>query len=76
MLPERRLQIENLLLETTQPYQVSLYGGTEHGFGVRANISDPKQRFAKETAFYQAVRWFNAWAAGAINETDPFGLDV
>ncbi|KAL2209577.1 alpha/beta-hydrolase [Sarocladium strictum] len=59
---ERRRQIEDLLLETEQPYQMALYSGTQHGFGVRANISDPEQKFGKETAFVQAVHWFNTWA--------------
>lgn len=61
MPPARRAQIEALLGNTTQPYQVSLYSGTQHGFGVRANVSDPEQKFGKESAFFQAVRWFEAW---------------
>lgn len=63
---QRRSQIEDLLANTNQPYQVSLYGGTSHGFGVRGNVSDPEQKFGKETAFFQAVRWFNVWAGGAF----------
>ncbi|KAI1807494.1 alpha/beta-hydrolase [Daldinia bambusicola] len=59
---ERRSQIEALLLGTGFPYSLALYGGTKHGFGVRANVSDPKQKFGKEEAFFQAIRWFNAWA--------------
>ncbi|KAL2156638.1 hypothetical protein VTH82DRAFT_1383 [Thermothelomyces myriococcoides] len=66
MSPERRSQIEALLVETGQPYQVNLYSGTSHGFGVRANVSDPQQKYGKETAFWQAVRWFEAWAGGAL----------
>jgi len=62
MPPARRAQIEALLANTTQPYQVSLYSGTQHGFGVRANVSDPEQKFGKESAFFQAVRWFETWA--------------
>ena len=62
MPPARRSEIEALLQNTTLPYQVALYGGTSHGFGVRANVSDPQQRFGKESAFFQAVRWFDAWA--------------
>ncbi|KAI1744839.1 dienelactone hydrolase [Xylaria scruposa] len=61
MPPERRSQIEALLLNTTQPYTLSLYGSVSHGFGVRANISDPRQKFGKEQAFFQAVRWFDTW---------------
>jgi len=50
-----------LLQKSGQAHSFALYGGTMHGFGVRANISDPQQRFAKEEAFFQAVRWFNNW---------------
>ncbi|KAK4458580.1 alpha/beta-hydrolase [Cladorrhinum samala] len=67
MSPARRSQIEGLLASnTSQPYQVTMYGGTAHGFGTRANISDPEQKFGKEAAFYQAVRWFDAWAAESL----------
>lgn len=67
MPPARRSEIEALLAgNTTQPYQLNLYGGTSHGFGTRANISDPEQKFGKEAAFYQAVRWFDAWVAAAL----------
>lgn len=61
MSPERRSEIEGLLKQAGVPYQFSLYSGTSHGFGVRANMSDPQQRFGKETAFLQAVRWFDYW---------------
>jgi dienelactone hydrolase len=54
-----RNEMEALLVKIPQPYQVSLYSGTEHGFAVRANLSDPEQKFAKEEAFLQAVRWFD-----------------
>ncbi|KAM0421366.1 hypothetical protein ACHAPT_010901 [Fusarium lateritium] len=58
----RRSEVEALLGQTQQPFQVNLYSGTTHGFGVRANVSDPEQRFAKEEAFWQAIRWFDAWS--------------
>ncbi|KAI1429035.1 dienelactone hydrolase [Xylaria sp. FL1777] len=61
MPPARRSEIEALLLNTTQPYTLSLYGSVSHGFGVRANVSDPRQKFGKEQAFFQAVRWFDTW---------------
>ncbi|KAI0517796.1 dienelactone hydrolase [Xylaria bambusicola] len=58
----RQAEINALLLKnTTQPYTVSLYGGNSHGFGVRANVSDPRQKFGKEQAFFQAVRFFDTW---------------
>lgn len=59
LTPARRAEIEVLLQGTNKPYQVSLYSGTAHGFGVRADITDPEQKFAKEEAFLQAVRWFD-----------------
>ncbi|KAL2163963.1 hypothetical protein VTH06DRAFT_3176 [Thermothelomyces fergusii] len=66
MSPERRQEIEELLADTAQPYQINLYGGTSHGFGVRADVSDPEQKFGKESAFWQAVRWFHVWAGDAL----------
>lgn len=62
MPADRRHAIEEQLQASGQPYSLSLYSGTEHGFGVRANVSDPQQKFGKEQAFYQAIQWFNAWA--------------
>ncbi|EGO58356.1 hypothetical protein NEUTE1DRAFT_110473 [Neurospora tetrasperma FGSC 2508] len=55
---DRRAEIEALLLETEQEYMVSLYSGTVHGFASSADVSDRELRFAKESAFLQAVRWF------------------
>ena len=62
MPAERRHEIADKLSKTGQVYQLSLYSGTMHGFGVRANVSDPQQKFGKETAFLQAVRFFEAWS--------------
>lgn len=62
MPPGRRAEVESLLGQSGQPFLLTLYGGTSHGFGVRANISDPRQKFGKEEAFLQAVRFFNNWA--------------
>ena len=58
LLPKRRAEIEALLKQTGREYMVSLYSGTPHGFAVRADVSNGEQRFAKESAFLQAVRWF------------------
>lgn len=60
LLPPRRSELEGLLLATNQHYQTTLFSGTHHGFAVRADISDPEQKFGKEEAFLQAVRWFDA----------------
>ncbi|KAJ5544555.1 hypothetical protein N7535_007047 [Penicillium sp. DV-2018c] len=54
-----RHESEDILIKTGQPWQINLYSGTSHGFGVRADLKDPKQKWAKEQAFCQAVVWFN-----------------
>ncbi|OAA58487.1 dienelactone hydrolase [Niveomyces insectorum RCEF 264] len=61
MPPARRGEITALLQKTGQAYSFSVYGGTSHGFGVRVNVTDPRQKFAKEEAFFQAARWFSTW---------------
>jgi hypothetical protein len=40
---------------------MTLYSGTQHGFSVRGNITDKKERLGKEGAFLQAIRWFDEW---------------
>ncbi|KAF2634630.1 alpha/beta-hydrolase [Massarina eburnea CBS 473.64] len=42
-------------------FQASLYSGANHGFGVRANVSVPQEKYAKAAAYAQAVQWFDAW---------------
>ncbi|KAJ4375278.1 hypothetical protein N0V83_002364 [Neocucurbitaria cava] len=54
----RRLT-EDILRELSVPYQMCLYSDTEHGFGVKGDLSNAKQKFAKEQAFLQAVQWFD-----------------
>ncbi|KAK7755420.1 hypothetical protein SLS62_002647 [Diatrype stigma] len=61
MPPARRAEIEAALQAAGLEYSLTLYGGTQHGFGVRANVSDPKQKFGKEQAFFQAVTFFENW---------------
>ena len=58
-----RAAAEDAFLEGKKTYQVTLYSGTQHGFGVRVNVSDAGQRWAKEQAFLQAVRWFDRFLA-------------
>ncbi|KAL1956135.1 hypothetical protein VTO42DRAFT_7570 [Malbranchea cinnamomea] len=53
-----RHKSEEILKETKQPYQVTLYSHVEHGFAVRADLSVPAIKFAKEQAFLQAIAWF------------------
>lgn len=57
----KRHESEEILAKTGQPYQINLFSGVEHGFAVRADITKPIVRFAKESAFTQAVAWFNQY---------------
>ncbi|CAK7205273.1 hypothetical protein SEUCBS139899_008040 [Sporothrix eucalyptigena] len=62
MMPAaRRTEITSLMQKSGKEYSFAVYGGTSHGFGVRVNVTDPRQKFAKEEAFLQAVRWFSVW---------------
>jgi dienelactone hydrolase len=58
----RRNNMTALLESVEQPFTADLYGGTSHGFAVRANMSNPQEAYGKETAFLQALRWFDVWA--------------
>lgn len=58
---ELRQKTETKLAETKATYQINLFGGMEHGFAVRGDMKDPKQKFAKEQAFYQAIAWFREY---------------
>jgi dienelactone hydrolase len=57
----KRHETEEILLKLGNPYQIVLYGATEHGFAVRADLKDPTKKFAKEFAHLQAVHWFDQW---------------
>ncbi|KAK4629486.1 Hydrolase pyvD [Fulvia fulva] len=59
--PENRTNIESIFFEGNKTYQTSLYANAEHGFAVRTNLTDKKKAFAQESAYFQAVRWFDAW---------------
>ncbi|KAF4209439.1 hypothetical protein CNMCM6805_005896 [Aspergillus fumigatiaffinis] len=50
---------EALLLEAGIPYQINLYSGVSHGFAVRCDLSDKRQKYAKEAAFLLALEWFD-----------------
>jgi len=57
----KRREAEDILLKKKTPYQLTLYSGVQHGFSVRANLQDKKERMGKEGAFLQAIRWFDEW---------------
>jgi dienelactone hydrolase len=58
---EKRRETEDILFKKDVPYQMSLYSDCQHGFAVRTDLKDRKKRFAKESAYFQAVRWFDEW---------------
>ncbi|GLA67148.1 hypothetical protein AtubIFM54640_010125 [Aspergillus tubingensis] len=57
---ELRHKSEEILSKTGKPYQLNLLSGVEHGFAVRADLSKPQNKFAKEQAFVQALGWFDS----------------
>lgn len=58
---EQRHRSEEILKEVAQPYQINLYSQVEHGFAVRGDPKDRRIQYAKETAFLQAVQWFEEY---------------
>ena len=56
---ELRHKSEDILVATTQPYQISLFSGVGHGFAVRGDLGDKQEKWSKERAFEQALQWFN-----------------
>ncbi|KAH7336703.1 dienelactone hydrolase family-domain-containing protein [Rhexocercosporidium sp. MPI-PUGE-AT-0058] len=59
--PAQRAAAEAIFISTNITFQTNLYSNAEHGFAVRTNLSDPQKAFAQESAYFQAVRWFDAW---------------
>ncbi|KAL3426366.1 dienelactone hydrolase [Phlyctema vagabunda] len=59
--PAQRAAAEATFQGKNVTYQTTLYSNAEHGFAVRTDLSIPEKRFAQESAYFQAVRWFDAW---------------
>ncbi|KAG9206398.1 hypothetical protein G6514_003229 [Epicoccum nigrum] len=66
---EKRRETEDLLRDMTVPYQITLYSGVQHGFGVKGDLADQRGRFAKEMAFLQAVFWFDEYVKKGDHDT-------
>ena len=63
---DKRIESENILKdELLLPYQLTLYGRVEHGFGCKADISVPEKKVAEELAFLQALVWMNGYLKGS-----------
>ncbi|KAK5072404.1 hypothetical protein LTR51_005040 [Lithohypha guttulata] len=63
---DNRTNIESIFQGGNKTYQTTLYANAEHGFAVRTNLTDRKKAFAQESAYFQAVRWFDAWMKDQI----------
>ncbi|PMD62464.1 alpha/beta-hydrolase [Hyaloscypha bicolor E] len=59
--PEKRRQTEDVLTKTGATWMSTVFGGTEHGFSVRGDLTVKDVRLAKESAFKGAVSWFRNW---------------
>ncbi|KAJ5785232.1 uncharacterized protein N7503_010444 [Penicillium pulvis] len=55
----KRHESEEILDNLEVPHQINLFSEVEHGFAVRCDLCKPRQKFAKEQAFNQAVAWFH-----------------
>ncbi|KAF2108652.1 dienelactone hydrolase [Lophiotrema nucula] len=55
----KRHESEAILNKLDVPWQINLFSDVVHGFAVRSDISKPREKFAKEAAFLQAVHWFD-----------------
>lgn len=53
-----RRHAEDGLLEAKVPYRVTLNYGTDHGFAIRGDLSNPWVTFAREQAFSDTLNWF------------------
>ncbi|GAB7365132.1 hypothetical protein MBLNU230_g6221t1 [Neophaeotheca triangularis] len=57
---ERRVA-EDVFVEGGKVFELALYAEAEHGFAVETDLSDEVLALAQESAFFQAVRWMDAW---------------
>ncbi|PVH97185.1 alpha/beta-hydrolase [Periconia macrospinosa] len=62
---EKRRETEDILQKLPVPYQINLFSDVVHGFAVRCDLAKPREKFAKEQAFLQAVAWFDEFIKGA-----------
>ncbi|KFY08354.1 hypothetical protein V492_06296, partial [Pseudogymnoascus sp. VKM F-4246] len=58
---EKRRATEDRLKEGGVTWMCTTYSGTEHGFSVRGDLSDPVVKFARDSALDGAIKWFNEY---------------
>lgn len=56
---EKRQETEEILSQSDHPYSMTVYNKVAHGFGLRADLNDPHEKFVSEATFLQAVNWFD-----------------
>ncbi|KAK6387294.1 hypothetical protein LTS17_000561 [Exophiala oligosperma] len=61
---EKRQQTEYILGKLGHPTQVNLYYGVEHGFAIRGDPRKREIQYAKESAFFLALQWFEEHLKG------------
>lgn len=54
---------KNILEKKGDDHQVVIYPGAKHGFAVRGDPKDPKQKEFADQAEEQAIQWFSKWLA-------------
>jgi dienelactone hydrolase len=52
---EKRKQTEDILFKKDTPWQINLYSDVQHGFAVRADITQPKIKWAKEQVSHRVL---------------------
>lgn len=57
--PDKRRRSEEILVNTHMPYQMTVFSHVEHGFAVRADLTNRRVLYAKQQSFSHAVAWFN-----------------
>lgn len=62
-----RTNIEDIFQSGNKTYQTALYSNAEHGFAVRTDLTIKQKAFAQESAYFQAVRWLDAWVKGYVS---------
>lgn len=70
LTPRERGDWEVMLGTTNQQWQIAVYSGVNHGFGVRSPVNEDQKR-SKRLAFGQAVKWFDEWMGCREPEEDP-----
>jgi hypothetical protein len=53
----KRKETEEILSGGSVAWQMCLHSDVDHGFAVRCDAKEPRQRWAMDQAFYQAVSW-------------------